>query len=459
MKIMANTAKYQPDWFSLDSRKTPEWFSNAKFGIFIHWGVYSVPAWRRISDERFGSYGEWYYASVYGDYKNNDEDFHGKMYGNDFKYRDFAKDFGAELFNAELWARLFKEAGARYVVLTSKHHEGYCMWPTTNKHKKNWRVTDVGPNRDLLGNLTDAVRRVGLRMGVYYSIIDWETNWSHRPKGGYFIPKRDVELYGIDEDRYVDEILIPQLKELVNTYEPALIFTDGGEWDFSEERSRVKEFLAWLYNEAPNKDEVVINDRFYDGMPGRHGDYYSTEYRDVEGYGFRHPWEESRGIGKSYGFNRAENLWDYNTSAQLIHELIEIVSKGGNLLLNVGPTADGRIPVIQQQRLKDIGDWLNINGKAIYETLPSNRVQSNDEEIFVTQTDMYNYVICTKWFDDDIKICLNDDIKVHNISLLGYDGDIKYHQNINTVTIEPPVISPNTFKHLHAYVYELKIEK
>ncbi|SKC79145.1 alpha-L-fucosidase [Maledivibacter halophilus] len=456
---MTGNIKYQPNWSSLDSRRIPSWFQSAKFGIFIHWGVYSVPAWRKISDERFGSYAEWYYASVYSDYKNNDDDFHGRIYGKDFKYRNFVKDFKAELFDPDLWAEMFKEAGARYVVLTSKHHEGYCMWPTTNKHKKNWRVTDVGPNRDLLGDLSAAVRKQGMKMGLYYSIIDWETNWSHRPEGGYFVPERDRELYGIDEDKYVDEILIPQLKELVNTYKPALIFTDGGEWDFSEEDSKVKEFLAWLYNEAPNKNEVVINDRFCVGMPGKHGDYYSTEYRDIEGYGFIHPWEESRGIGKSYGFNRAENLWDYNTSTELIHELIEIVSRGGNLLLNVGPTADGRIPVIQQQRLKDIGDWLNINGKAIYETMPSNRVQSKEKEIFITETNKCNYVICRKWFDDEIEIYISDGLKIKNISLIGYNGDIKYYQDGNAVKIESPIVSPNTYQNSHAYVYELEIER
>lgn len=144
--------KYLPNWESLDSRTIPSWFNNAKFGIFLHWGVYSVPAWRKINDERFGSYAEWYYASVYGNYKNNDDDFHKKVYGEDFEYRKFANYFKAELFDPELWADIFYNAGAKYVVLTSKHHEGYCLWPTKNKHKVNWRVTDVGPNKDFLEN-------------------------------------------------------------------------------------------------------------------------------------------------------------------------------------------------------------------------------------------------------------------------------------------------------------------
>lgn len=455
---MKNVEKYKPNWDSLDSREIPEWFQNAKFGIFIHWGVYSVPAWRSISDERFGSYAEWYYASVYSDYKNNEDDYHNKTYGKDFIYRDFAKDFKAELFDPELWANMFKEAGAKYVVLTSKHHEGYSMWPTKNKHKKNWRVTDIGPDRDLVGDLTEAVRKAGMKMGLYYSIVDWETNYSHLPESGYFVPERDRKMYGIDEEKYVDEILIPQLKELVNEYEPAVIFTDGGEWDMSEEESRVKEFLTWLYNNAPNKDEVVINDRFYNGMVGNHGDYYSTEYKDVDGYEDVHPWEESRGIGESYGFNKAENLENYNTTTELIHELIDIVSRGGNLLLNVGPTADGRIPVIQQERLKGIGQWLKLNGEAIYDTTPTKRIKSDDKDIFMTQNESYNYVISTKWYDDELELNLEDNIEIEDVKLIGYNKDIEFTQNGNKVRINTPCITPNTFEGSKAYVYKLKVK-
>lgn len=451
--------KYLPDWESIDKRKMPEWFNDAKFGIFIHWGVYSVPSWRKLRDERFGSYAEWYYASVYSDYKNNDDDFHKRIYGEDFEYRKFAKSFNAELFDPDLWADMFYKAGAKYVVLTSKHHEGYCMWSTSNKHKANWRVTDVGPKRDLLGDLSTAVRNKGMKMGVYYSIIDWETNKSHRPDSGYFVPERDRKKYGIEESKYVDEILIPQLKELVTNYKPSVIYTDGGEWDLTEKESKVKEFLSWLYNNASNNEEVVINDRFCVGMPGSHGDYYSTEYRDIEGFEDAHPWEESRGIGKSYGFNRAENLEDYNTSEQLIHELIDIVSRGGNFLLNVGPTADGRIPVIQQQRLHDIGEWLNINGDSIYSSTSSKVFYSENKEVYFTQNNEKKCVYCisTKWHDDNIVLYNNKEVNVKGIKILGYEGDISYTQSENKIIINSPVITPNTYKNKYAHVYKIEL--
>lgn len=448
--------KFEATWDSLDQRKMPEWYQNAKFGIFIHWGVYSVPAWRQLNVERFGSYAEWYYASVYGNFKNYGDDFHQRIYGDDYEYREFAKDFNAELFDPEYWAELFNYAGAKYVVLTSKHHDGYSLWPSDNPHKKNWRVGDVGPKRDLVGDLTEAVRNRGMRMGLYYSIVDWETNWSHRPEGGYFVPKKDREKYGIDEDKYPDEILIPQMKELVNKYSPAVIFTDGGEWDFSEEYSQVKEFMAWLYNEAPNKDEVVINDRFCVGMPGRHGDYFSTEYKDVDGFGDKHPWEESRGIGGSYGFNRAENLLNYNSSEQLIHELIEIVSNGGNLLLNVGPTADGRIPIIQQQRLKDIGDWMAVNDSAIFDTNPTVKIISSNEKLFFTENDNRINIILTDWIEDYINLEKNESFSVSSIKLLGFDGKIEFEDSENKLKIKVPNVSPKNFKVNHAYVFSVK---
>ena len=453
-----NEKMFQPTWSSLDSRVIPSWFQKAKFGIFVHWGVYSVPSWRKLSDERFGSYAEWYYATVYGKYHNNNDDFHERVYGKDYEYRSFAKNFKAELFDPTFWAKTFQNTGAKYVVLTSKHHERYCLWPTQNPHKKNWRVGDVGPKADLVGELTKAVRSQRMKMGLYYSIVDWETNWSRRPEGGYFVPEKDREKYGIDEKKYPDEILIPQLKELVKTYSPSVIYTDGGEWDFSEEYSQVKDFVAWLYNHAPNKDEVVINDRFCVGMPGHHGDYYSMEYKDVDGFGAIYPWEESRGIGGSYGFNRAESLENYNTSEQLIHELIEMVSNGGNFLLNVGPTADGRIPVIQQQRLKDIGDWLKINGDAIYETVPSDDLFRNNDAIFTTRKGDSINIICTKWFDNKIELKKKKPFSVADLRLLGYEGKIDFTISDDRIEIAPPSIGPHHFKGQYAYVFTIKVQ-
>ncbi|QWW20756.1 alpha-L-fucosidase [Schaalia sp. 19OD2882] len=196
-----------------------------------------------MSPERFGSYAEWYYASVYGRYRNWDGEFHRAHYG-DATYRDFAPALTAELFDPARWANLFARAGARYVVLTSKHHDGYCLWPTDNPHKVGWNSGDVGPCRDLVGELADAVRAAGMRMGLYYSIIEWETHTSRRMNGEHFIPEADARRFGIDPEAYPDQILHPQWRELNERYRPSLIFTDGGEWDCSEEYTRTRELLT-----------------------------------------------------------------------------------------------------------------------------------------------------------------------------------------------------------------------
>jgi alpha-L-fucosidase len=392
---------------------------------------------------------------------NGGEEFHDKNYGKDFEYRDFAPLFKAELFNPADWAGLFKSSGAKYVVLTTKHHDGYCLWPTESPYKKNWNAMDIGPKRDLVGELTNAVKSAGLKMGIYYSIIEWESSQTHRTNSGYYIPTKLVDEYKIPEKEYVDKHLMPQLKELVVNYKPSLIFSDGGEWDGSAEYWKTKEFLAWLYNDSPVKDEVVVNDRFAKNMPGNHGDYYSSEYKDMTGVDSNHPWEESRGIGGSYGFNRAENIDDYNSSQELIIELIDIVSRGGNLLLNVGPTADGRIPVIMQERLKDIGQWLNVNGEAIYKTRKSsvNRQKTKSQQIYFTRKNKELFCIFTKW-TDKIEIDLLEGENIKNISMLGLDGILKWELNEDSkLMILIPKLTINEIPSIYAWTIKIEFEK
>lgn len=318
----------------------------------------------------------------------------------------------------------------------------------------------VGPGKDLVGELTTAVRAEGLKMGLYYSIIEWESSWTHRTESGYYLPEGIIEKYKIPEDEYVDKHLIPQLKELVNTYKPSLIFSDGGEWDGSEEYWKTKEFLAWLYNDSPVKDEVVVNDRFAKDMPGKHGDYYSSEYEDMEGVDAAYPWEESRGIGGSYGFNRAENIDDYNSSEELVHELIDIVSRGGNLLLNVGPSSDGRIPVIMQQRLIDIGSWLNVNGEAIYETRKRevNSQKNANQELYFSTKENLLFCMFTNW-SKSIQIDLLENEQVKSIQFLGWDGELDWTVEDGLLKIKVPAITMEKLPCLYAWTLQIDLSK
>jgi alpha-L-fucosidase len=452
----APQGKYEPTWESLDRRPIPAWFNEAKFGIFIHWGVYSVPAWRPLSEKKYASYAEWYYARVIGDLVNGGDAFHKRVYGETFTYRDFAPRFKAELFDPDFWAETFRRAGARYVVLTSKHHDGFCLWPTKSPYKKNWNSADVGPRRDLVGALAEAVRKKGMKMGLYYSLIEFESSPTKRQPSGYWLDKKIIDRYAIPRDQYVDRHILPQLKELVLHYRPALIFSDGGEWDETAEFWKTREFLSWLYNEAPNRDEVLVNDRWCLGMPGKHGDYFSSEYRDAA-LAVSHPWEESRGVGGSYGFNRAENLADYRTSQELVHELIDIVSRGGNFLLNVGPTADGRIPVIQQQRLADIGDWLRVNGDAIYGSTSVNAgAWMGPEYVRFTRRGPELFAICTKWPENPFVLKEKAAGPVISVRMLGLGQKIRWERRGSEITIHPPTVTPATVPCSHAWVFAVR---
>lgn len=352
---------YEPNWESVDRRPTPAWFSEARFGIFIHWGTYSVPAYAPVIPGKL-AYAEWYWHAMTngrdnpkaGELEKGTWAFHKRVYGSEIPYQDFAPQFKAELFDPDHWAEVFANSGAKYVVLTSKHHEGFTLWPSKDASRtwgRPWNAVEIGPKRDLLGDLSEAVRRKGLRMGYYYSLYEW-----YNP------------LWLSDKPRYVQEHVFPQFKDLVTRYKPAIIFSDG-EWEMTSADWQAPKLLAWLFNDSPVKDEVVINDRWGSDTRHKHGGYWTTEYTAGMS-GIDHPWEENRGMGVSYGYNRAEDLNVYHTGRELIFILVDTVSRGGNLLLDIGPKADGTIPVIMEQRLKEIGDWLKINGEAIYGTKP-----------------------------------------------------------------------------------------
>ena len=358
--VLAGAQPYQPTWESVDRRPTPAWFTDARFGIFIHWGTYSVPAYAPVIPGKL-AYAEWYWnALTTGKGKDANPvqagtwEYHKRQYGPDYDYAAFAPQFRAELFDPDHWAEVFRRSGAKYVVLTSKHHEGFALWPSKEASAtwgRPWNAVEIGPKRDVLGDLTKAVRAKGLKMGFYYSLYEW-----YNP------------LYLTDKPRYVREHVFPQFKDLVTRYEPALIFSDG-EWDLPSAEWRSPELLAWLFNESKVKDEVVVNDRWGKDTRHKHGGYWTTEYTPGMS-GSDHPWEESRGMGFSYGYNRAERLEHYHSGRELVIMLCDIVSRGGNLLLDIGPDADGTIPVVMEERLTQIGSWLGVNGEAIYGTKP-----------------------------------------------------------------------------------------
>jgi alpha-L-fucosidase len=444
ISLLLAAQSYQPSWESIDKRPVPEWFTQAKFGIFIHWGIYSVPSWAPANAPIgiYAKYAEWYWHRIMvnsGDEYRYFKTFHDSMYGEHFNYQDFAGQFKAELFDPGQWADVFARSGAKYVILTSKHHEGFCLWPS--EQSWNWNSVDVGPHRDLAGDLTRAVKDKGLHMGFYYSLYEW------------FNP-----LYKNNLDKYVDDHMIPQMKDLVTRYEPDILWTDG-EWDHPSEQWKSTLFLSWLYNESPVKDRVVVNDRWGNETRSVHGGYYTTEYDlvvDKKGIGAAatHPWEECRGIGNSFGYNRVEDLGNYMTSKALVDLLIDKISSGGNLLLDIGPTADGRIPVIMQQRLLDIGDWLKVNGDAIYGTrVWTKRPKNPIPHVYFTVKGKDLYVFFTEWPQKALTI---PGIRSFGkITLMG--STVKVYAKANGVlSIQPPEINPGNMPCQHAWTFRVE---
>jgi alpha-L-fucosidase len=428
---IAQDVTYDPTWESIDSRPNPQWFEDAKFGIFIHWGVYSVPAWG--PKER---YAEWYWH----DMQNKDGEtwkFHEKTYGADFQYQDFASMFKAELFNPDEWADVFQRSGAKYIVLTSKHHEGFALWPSAQAW--NWNSVDIGPHRDLCGDLITAARAKGLRMGYYYSIYEW-----YNP----LYQSGDIE-------RYAQEHMLPQLKDLVQRYKPDIVWPDG-EWDATSDKWHSAEFLAWLFNESDAPKDVVVNDRWGKDTRNVHGGFATPEYGHIpEGRLIElGRFEECQGMGRSFGYNRNENADNYRSTTELLRLLIDNTSRGGNLLLDIGPTADGRIPVIMQQRLLDMGKWLEVNGEAIYGTEAWRKTSEGDHVRYTTK-DGAVYAICLQWPGETLTLAAPKAGADTKVSMLGVDDAIASEVQDGKLVIQVPALTPDKVPCQHAYVFKL----
>ena len=443
LQLQLTAQTYQPNWESLDSRPVPSWFMNEKFGIFIHWGAYSVPSWGPQH-----SYSEWYQNGLQADKDNVRKKFHKLHYG-DMSYYGFGPMFKADRFDPDAWAKVFEQSGAKYIVLTSKHHDGFAMWPSKEADKTwgfPWNSVTSGPKRDLLGDLFKAVRKTSVRAGMYYSLYEW-----YNP------------LYKSDINKYVSDHMWPQMKDLINTYQPDVFWTDG-DWDVSDAKWKSPEFLAWLYNESPVKEKIVTYDRWGSGIRFHHGGVYTPEYQpdlDFED----HPWEESRGMGYSYGYNKEEDIWDYNSAQSLVLALVDKVSRGGNFLLDIGPDDHGKIPPIMQERLLQIGAWLQENGEAIYNTRRWIRTSqaaannSKEKDFYFTYNPTSNalYAIAPKFNNSGEYLIKDIDLPAGtNISFVATKEKCAWKKKGNDIVVTMPPYKPAMIK--APYAYAIKIE-
>ena len=357
---------YLPTEESLKDRKTPEWFGNAKLGIFVHWGLYSVPGWAKpdfsvdkVTDwklfYRNNPYAEWYLNSLRIPGSPTAE-FHKNRYGADFDYYNFGDTLALKTRNwkAEQWAKIFKDVGAKYVVITSKHHDGYMMYPSKVANPF-FDKEEITSKRDFIGELEKASRDEGLKFGVYYSGgLDWTFNQS--PVTNLWPDLFQSMPTSIAYTGYADS----QVHEIIHRYKPDILWNDVN----YPKNGDFLGIFSELFNTNPN---ALINDRWekYKELY----DYTTPEYQVLDSISPK-KWETCRGLGYSFGFNRLEDNKQVIASKDLVRLFVDIVSKNGNLLLNVGPKADGTIPQIQLDRLNDLGNWLKINGEGIYDSRP-----------------------------------------------------------------------------------------
>lgn len=308
------------------------WWREAKFGLFIHWGVYAVP------------------AGKYGDNVNHGEWIMYRARIPSAEYKEYAKQFNPVKYDPEAWVKVAKQAGMRYIVITSKHHDGFALYPSD---VTDWDVADATPyGKDLLGPLVDEAKKAGLKMGFYYSQAQ---DWNH-PGGA---KSRFQEGDGWDEahkgdfDEYLENIALPQVKELLSRYPLDIFWWDTPTW-MNEERTRP------FVDALKIRPDIITNNRL-----GVEGDTKTPE-QFVPVTGHEGDWETCMTMNRHWGYNAYDDDW--KSSEELIHKLIEICSKGGNFLLNVGPTAEGEFPQPCIERLQDMGAWLKVNGESIYGT-------------------------------------------------------------------------------------------
>jgi alpha-L-fucosidase len=425
--VSVSCAQYQPTWDSLDKRPLPKWYDDVKFGIFMHWGVYSVPSYQS----------EWFWFDWKGPKPSKDViEFMEANYRPDFAYADFAPMFKAELFDPDEWAETLAASGAKYIVLTSKHHEGFCNWDTETS--QDWNSMDVGPFRDLVGDLAKSIRnKTDIHFGLYFSQFEFFHPLYLEDKAGHFATQK-----------YPQMVSIPQMHEIVNQYKPDVIWSDG-DWEAPDRYWNSTEFLAWLYNDSPVKDSVVVNDRWGSGCACHHGGYYTCQDRYNPGHLLPHKWENAMTIQRSsWGLIRNTNISGYLTINEILTELITTVSCGGNMLMNFGPNHDGRIMPVFKERLNQTGTWLAINGEAIYSTKPW-KFQNDTVTPGVWYTTSTKtggvYAMLLDWPSTyTVTLGALKGMKATSITLMGYKEELKFQDVANGVEVMLPFLPLDT---------------
>ena len=473
IEAVARRGPFKPDWPSITNNfRTPDWYRDAKFGLFIHWGAYAVPA--------FGS--EWYPRNMY--VAGSDEfKHHVATYGpqSKFGYKDFIPMFKAEKFDANAWAKLFKEAGVKYVVPVAEHHDGFPMYASD---MTEWCAAKRGPQRDLIGEQAKAYRKAGIVFGASSHRAE---HWFFFDNGMYFdsdvrdtnnaalygpaVNKRTAEAQAEPPDKaFLDDWLLRSC-EIVDKYRPQIVYFD---WWICQPvfQPYLKSFAAYYYNRGVEwKKQVAINFKEWEGISFPQGAGVFDMERGQAAEIQPEFWQTCTSVSK--------NSWGYITNhiykdtGEIVDDLVDIVSKNGTMLVNIGPKADGTIPEHEQQMLREIGAWLRINGEAIYGTRPWKKFGEGPTQIaagsfsdkskprftaedfrFTTKGETL-YAIALAWAEDGKFLieslshsssgCLLFGAEVKRVELLGYKGKVIWKQTVKGLEVALPGKAPCDF--------------
>ncbi|MCX5441657.1 MULTISPECIES: alpha-L-fucosidase [unclassified Streptomyces] len=447
-KLTLGVPDYEPTDASLSGHQAPYWFHSAKFGIFIHWGVYSVPAWAPVGKQ----YAEWYWDQMQ-DPNNPTYAHHKATYGEDFAYDDFIPMFTAKKWDPRAWVELFRDAGAQYHVLTSKHHEGFALWDTKLSDRNSVKM---GPKRDIIKELFDASRRYApeLHRGLYFSMPEWfnpDNPWmGHAPRNPYTLEPVPYTGYTSGKD-YVKGFQAPQMLELIHDYDPQLLWCDIG--GVNDSRNVLAEFFNHGKN-RPKPYEVAVNNRSGIGFH----DFTTPEYTTYDNTVVA-KWESSRGLDPySYGYNAETPDDRYMSTEEVVHSLVDIVSKNGNFLLDIGPRADGTIPEIMQTRLRETGHWLKTNGEAVYDTTYWSRMAQLGEDLrFTVRPNKAFYIHSLA--EPGATLTVEAAVPVRpgdKVTMLGYDRPLNWRTTGGSFVVDVPAAARAAGEHVWVFKVEWK---
>jgi len=385
-----------------------DWWRDARFGLFIHWGPYAVPA-GVYEDDPIRGIGEWIMNSAQIPIP---------------EYETFAAEFDPVRFDAEEWVRIAKGAGMKYIIITSKHHDGFGLW---DSKVSEYDIMDAAPfGRDILRELVDAADDAGIRLGFYHSIMDW-----HHPdaQGPHYPTYNTREKSNPNFPRYVEDYLKPQLTELVSNYDPAVLWFDG-EWIPEWTHEMGLDLYGFVRSMKP---DIVINNRVDKGRQGMQGmtradqryagDFGTPEQEILEGVSTL-DWESCMTMNDTWGYKSGDDNW--KSAETLIHNLVDIAAKGGNYLLNVGPTAEGLIPQPSVERLAEMGDWMKVNGEAVYGSRLWDHYEDGDAVRYTHPGNQYVYAISLGWPGRQLTLHQVKPRAGSEIYLLGYDRPLSW---------------------------------